>query len=209
MSFPKAEIELALIDVRKAYRLLHDYQRAAMDAAKYIGAQLGFSYAGGWPRFSDCSPREGKGSLDNWAWDWLNLVFYEFYFEKEIGGNEFLCLSILSFGDTGYFISDSPAADRTDVATFAEAENSGTKVGFLLYRTWNEEFNRFYDDKNVRRFLGNHGTVPEDLKETEILGKCCDFSRLADELSTEEVINELVRHAQSNGFPLERIKKAI
>ena len=41
MNISQKEIEKALVDVRKAYRLLHDYQQAVLDAAKYIGSRLG------------------------------------------------------------------------------------------------------------------------------------------------------------------------
>jgi hypothetical protein len=36
-----ASIEQALLDVRKAYRLLHDYQRMVMDALNYVGSSWG------------------------------------------------------------------------------------------------------------------------------------------------------------------------
>ena len=210
MSASTKEIDQALLDVRKAYRLLHDYQRAALDSAKYIGAQIGFTYSGGYSAFSDCTPRDGKGSLDNWSWDWLNLVFYDFHFTREIDENKVLNLSIWLFSDTGYFISDSAAAEQTDVATFAPVENSETKVGFLLYRDWRDELNQFPSDKDaVCRFVENDGELPSKLKVAGILGKCCDFSRLSDEVSTDTVIAELVHMAQSNGFPLERMNKAV
>lgn len=48
MNTNPAEIADALLDVRKSYRLLHDYQRAALDAASYIGNRLGLSYQGGY-----------------------------------------------------------------------------------------------------------------------------------------------------------------
>jgi hypothetical protein len=210
MSVSTKEIDQALLDVRKAYRLLHDYQRAALDAAKYIGAQIGFTYFGGYSNFSNCAPRDGKGLLDNWSWDWLNLVFYDFHFTQKNGEKDILKFSIWLFSDTGYFVSDDTATAQTDVATFASAENSGTKVGFLLYREWTAEFDQFrYDKDAVRRFIENDGELPSKLKDAGIIGKCCDFSRLTDEVSTDTVIAELVHLAQSNGFPLERMNKAV
>ena len=208
MSASTKEIDQALLTVRRAYRLLHDYQRAALDAAKYIGAQLGFTYDGGYSNFSNCAPRDGKGDLDNWSWDWLNLVFYDFTFTRKIGAKE-VHLSIWLFSDTGYFISDHTAAEHTDVTTFAPVENSGTQLGFLLYRVWNNAYDQFrYDKDGVRRFLENDGEVPGNLKDAGILGKCCDFSRLSDEASTDAVIGELVQLAKSSGFPLERVNRA-
>jgi hypothetical protein len=209
MSTSKKEIEQALLDVRKAYRLLHDYQRAALDAARYIGAQLGLTYNGGYSNFSDCAPRNGKGQLTCWAWDWLNLVFYDFHFSKKFGEKDFN-LSIWLFSDTGYFVSDNPSPVQTDVNSFAPVEHSGTKVGFIMYRAWKDELDQFrYDKEAVHRFLENHGELPRAHNEAGVFAMCCDFSRLSDEVSTDEVIAELVKLAKSHGFPLERVKKAV
>src|SRR5206468_2434303 len=80
------------------------------------------TYKGGYPYFSDCAPREGKGSLDDWAWDWLNLMFYEFHFQRETAKEQWLNLSIWLFSDTGYFISDERTREQTDVSTFVPVE---------------------------------------------------------------------------------------
>jgi hypothetical protein len=203
------EIEASLLEVRKAYRLLHDYQRAALDVAKYIGAQLGLPYAGGYPNFSDCSPRSGSGSLDSWAWDWLNLVFYDFHFLREYEDGKELNLSIWLFSDTGYFLTDNPELDRQDVSGFAPVEVSGTKVGFLLYRKWEDSYTKFLDDPAAMgRFLKDERDLPEDLKSGGVVAKCCDFSRLSEESSTEAVITELIELAKAHGFELERVKKS-
>jgi len=105
MSSSKVEIDQALLDVRKAYRLLHDYQRAALDAVKYIGSQLGFTYNGGSPRFSSCAPRPGKGQLNLWAWDWLNIVCHDFDFISESKEPEVLGLKIRLFSAIQAFLT--------------------------------------------------------------------------------------------------------
>ena len=210
MNASMVKIDEALLDVRKAYRLLHDYQRMALDATKYIGTQLGLTYKGGYPYFSDCAPRDGKGSLDNWAWDWLNLMFYEFHFQREITKDQWLNLSIWLFSDTGYFVSDVRAREQTDVNTFVPVDKAGTKVGFLLYRHWKQEYYQLKDNPEyLRRFLEHEGELPGLLKDDGVLGKCCDFSQLADEASTEAVIDGLVKLAQDGELPLNRVKKPL
>jgi len=227
MNSNSAKTTNALIDVRKAYRLLYDYQRAALDVATYISVQLGFTpYWGGVPRFSDCSPRSEKGSLDCWAWDWLNLIFYEFRFGKYIGDDEELRFSILLFSDTGYFISDTLNGEaneqKKEVSSFAEVERSGTKIGFLLYKSSKADRKKIDDAKAqfllcnsiqskdaCRRFLENEGEVPTELQEVGFLGKCYDFSCFCDAASSDAIINELVSAAQLRGFPLERVNKAV
>ncbi|MDC7218749.1 MAG: hypothetical protein PQJ59_02350 [Spirochaetales bacterium] len=68
------ELNKALLEVRKAYRIIYEYQKRVLDLVKYISKSLGYQYAGGWSKFSSPSPKNGKGSLDNWAWDWLRFL---------------------------------------------------------------------------------------------------------------------------------------
>ncbi len=92
----------ALVDVRKAYRLLFLYQKRVMELVQFMGDTLSFNYKGGWSWFSANTPSKGKGSLENWAWDWLNMYFYEFNFSsKEINKNK-INFSILLQSDTGF-----------------------------------------------------------------------------------------------------------
>ena len=77
------EVESAFTEVRKAYRLLADYQRKVLDLVDFIGSSFGRTYSGGYPKYGNPSPRNGRGSLDYWSWDWLNLYFYEFHFGTE------------------------------------------------------------------------------------------------------------------------------
>lgn len=204
MTSYSSEVTQALIDVRNAYRLLHDYQRAVLDAVRYIGAQLGFAYAGGYPNFSDCTPREGKGSLDNWAWDWLNLYFHDFHFVRNKEGDEALNLSIWLFSDTGFYASEHPSPDETDITTFAKAEESGTKIGFILYRHWRKEYNFIEDDEAVRSFLKRNGELPQLLKEAGICAMIRDFSFIVGQESTDALLDELVQFGQTNGFLISR-----
>ncbi|RYD71526.1 MAG: hypothetical protein EOP84_24740 [Verrucomicrobiaceae bacterium] len=198
------EIAAALLDVRKAYRLLHDYQRAALDAVNYIGTQLGFTYEGGYSNFSDCSPRNGKGSLDNWAWDWLNLYFHEFHFIKKVDSEETLNLSIWLFSDTGYYCSSHPEIDETDLSTFAKPEESNTKIGFILYRQWREEYEVAYEDEPVRLFLKEGGKLPPLLEKAGIRATLYDFSEVAGQQSTDVLLGKLIQFGNAHGFPLTR-----
>ena len=202
------EIELALTDVRRAYRLLHDYQRTVLDTAKYVGTQLGFTYDGGYPNFSSCAPRDGRGHLGCSSWDWLNLVFYDFHFTRKTADGKVLNLSIWHFGDTGYFVSDNPAADKTDVSTFAPAVSSGTKIAMLIYSEWLYGDFRYNKDQ-IKQFLISGCTLPAGMIAGGVIGKCVDFLRLAREVSTDEVIDEFVRQVQGQGISLERIRKSV
>jgi len=202
MNTRQAEIEKALVDVRKAYRLLHQYQRTVLDAAKYISARLGVGYEGGYPCFSDCSPRPGRGHLDNWAWDWLNLIFYDFHFSAKNGHREINFL-IRLFSDTGYFESRDPSAQTA----FAAVETSRTVVAFFFYTKWKDELDNFINAKEeIKRFLES-GQLPSPFKAAGVVGICRSFSCISDEESCDCIIDELLQLARTNGFPLKALTK--
>lgn len=96
------QIESALTDVRKAYRLLALYQRRILDTVmcfqKLLNNRL---FSGGWSLFSNVTPRNGRGSLDCWSWDWLNMYCYEFHFPEK--SDDITKLSIVHIADTGWF----------------------------------------------------------------------------------------------------------
>jgi hypothetical protein len=203
------EVERALLDVRRAYRLLHDYQRAALDAAKYVGSQLGFAYRDGYARFSAPAPKNGKNALGCWAWDWLNFVHFDLNFFRNIEGEKELGLSIMLFGDTGIYLGNARQDEEPDNSTFPAAEHSKTKVGFLLFRDWEDEWDGlFFGRDGMRRFLEQDGSMPEAISSTCVVGKCFDFSQLANEDSTERLITDLIQFAKTKGFTLERIKES-
>ena len=211
MSTISHDIDAALLDVRKAFRLLHNYQRLALDAAKYIGTQLGFRYGGGWSRFSWHGPKNGKGKLENWAWDWLNMMWYEFYFEPEAAGKEPFYFSLWLVSDTGYFASEDPAAERTALDLFASPEVSSTKVVCLLYDD-KADYDSIYafgaeSKEMMRRFL-DLGETPEVFERGKVFAKAYDFARLMDEQTTDALIDDLIRSAGTKGFSLARVGKA-
>jgi len=204
MKSSDAKIDEALLDVRRAYRLLHDYQRMALDAANYIGKQLGMTYAGGWPLFSDPSPRNGQGKLNYWSWDWLNLVFYEFHFSKAHPDNKTLRLAILLISDTGCFSSGEEPKGEPAGSDFAPPEQSKTKVGFLISAgEWPPAFKA--NNAGMKAFTDTDGDVPADDQAKGIFGRCWDFARLASEEETLLLIEELVVFANHHGVPLQQI----
>lgn len=202
------EVDRALLDVRRAYRLLHDYQRAALDGVKYIGSQLGFTYNNGYPHFSAPPPKNGKDALKCWAWDWLNLVHFDFNFSKTVEGEGDIYLSIMLFSDTGFYVSADKDAEYTDISSFASVENSETKVGILLYREWLEAWDTsFYEKESIRRFLEHDGELPEEIRLAGVLGKCFKFSQLSDQASADALVAEIIQFGTSNNFPLSRNRK--
>lgn len=204
MSASTVAVEQALLDVRKGYRLIHDYQRMALDAVDEIGKQLGMTYAGGYPKFSDASPREGKGGLNYWAWDWLNMVLYDFHFTRSLPERNLLRMSILLISDTGYFDSGQEPRSEPNGDDFIAAEKSKTEIGFIISaKNWPHP--SFMDNNaGMKAFIESGGALPAEMSKQGVIGKCCAFSRLATEEDTHALVEELIFYANRFGIPLNR-----
>lgn len=205
MKSSSTDIERVLVDVRKAYRLLHDYQRLVLDAVNYIGKQLELTYTGGYPKFSGPSPRPGRGNLDFWAWDWLNFVLYEFHFRKEEQNRPTLTFAAVVISDSGYFFSDTETTTKTDVSNFQSPEASKTSIGFLISaRGWDAP--TFLENKKqMKTFIESGGQLPPEFEQSGVIGKCYDLARLVTQEETDRLIDDLVLSAVTAGIPLKRI----
>lgn len=174
------------IDVRKSYRLLHDYQRMVLDVLKFIGEQLEIPYSGGWCKYSDAAPRNGKGYLDNWAWDWLGLIFYEFQFVKEEQDGTFLRLAALHMPDTGALQS----RDKVNTASFPPVDESKSLITFIFSRSdWDMSF---LDDVEKRAKFIEEGILPSSCTEIGMLSYTVDIEELTTEVNAREQV-KLIR----------------
>lgn len=211
MTMNSNQLDDALTDVRRAYRLLHDYQRLAMDAAAYIGRQLGLTYGGGWQKYHKQTPRDGGGHLGLSAWDWLSMMLYEFHFQLALPEDEKLLFSILLISDTGFFMESQGSEGKGAVAKYASAEQSQTCIAFLAttnVKAWQGP--AFVNDRELMRaFIETGGTLPEDYAAKRIFGKCCDFKRVATEDDTNRLIDELVAEMGRKGLPLKRLDRKV
>ena len=139
-----SQIETILVDVRKAYRLLYTYQRRVMDIIQFIGDLTSRRYQGGWSKFSNSSPKDGKGGVDLsfWAWDYLNMYCYEFHFADLVIGQNSVGLSVWLVSDSGFY--DSEIGDQPNIESFSSVENSATKLLFVIGKnTWHTKFEDF------------------------------------------------------------------
>lgn len=128
----------SLNEVRKAYRLLFDFQSRILNLINFIGGRFDFDYSGGFPKFGAQSPRNGSGHLKLWAWDWLNFYFYEFHFQSKVVNNDSLRFSIFIVCDSGYFdAKKSNTVSKTDTSSFLDTDHSLSKLIFVAAKnTW-------------------------------------------------------------------------
>ena len=128
----------ALLDVRRAHRILYAYQRRMLDLAHFIKSKLGMLEFYGIKHFS--KPIYGRSightplniRLDMWAWDYLYSYLFEYYLgEKEAGDKRHnYKLSLIQYSDTGYF--DQDGQRRCRISEFGSEGESGSKLLFFL-----------------------------------------------------------------------------
>ncbi len=98
-------INAALVDVRKAYRLLYLYQRGVLCLTEEIADALGFKFFS-WQSYFDRRSTRKTSPSEKWVWDMLPMYKAWFLFSQEASdpkpkkGECFLEISLLS--DNGY-----------------------------------------------------------------------------------------------------------
>jgi hypothetical protein len=191
----KQEFDEVLVDVRKAYRLLYQYQRRTMDLVKFIGDYFSYSYSGGWPWFSNGSPRKGSGSLDNWAWDWLSMYLHDFHFgTRKVDGNE-IKFSILLQSDTGFF--DVEMNNRLALEAFGDVESSESRIFLMVGKNcWMpvELLNESVISRKEKVFQSDDG------KGGQMFAKAYNLSEFINEESTLLMLSDFEKECAGVGI---------
>lgn len=186
------QLEEALFDVRKAYRLLYFYQRRVLDLVKFTGDTLEFEYKGGNPIFSAVTPRYGKGNLNLWAWDWLNMYYYEFHFGFNLIAGHNITFSIFIQSDTGYF--DIESNNRIAVESFAPVENTRTRLIFVVGK---DGWDITKLDPNTKVFSSQRTDFYDSLPDGGIMiGKAYNLSEFINEESTRLKIGAFISYCK-------------
>lgn len=203
-----SNLKNSLIEVRKAYRLLYDYQKKILDLVNFIGSEYGRSYNGGYSKYCNTSPRNGKGHLTNWAWDWLNMYYYEFNFHNE---NDKSYFSVILLSDTGFYQAkeeDSSFKDKLNINKYKSPENSETKLYFVLGQNmWDcEGFlkNGCWEDSNF--ILQESGVSERNDKSGKMIFKSYNLDRFNSIENTLLILKDFSSFCLSNNLDF-KLKK--
>lgn len=195
----KVEFSQSLIEVRKAYRLLYLYQSRVLNLMKFIEQSFDMKYNGGWSWFSDNTPREGKGTLDNSAWDWLNMYFYEFNFQLGQRTDSETSFAILLLSDTGIYDTDSE--EYLNVSTFNAPEKSSTRLVFIAGKNtwWNKP--PFKEDFDERIPIYTSSPVPycKSIGDDVMLAKSYPLEDFLNQESTLVQLRDWAEFCKKNG----------
>lgn len=181
------------LNVRKSYRLLHEYQHMVLDAVRYILSQFVIgSETGGVPTFANDTRANGYRFLQQPSWDWLPMMGYEFHFLTPCKDDP-VGLSFFIFSDTGYFFGEDNTVDHKEIlADYAAAEQSATIFAFILRKGPWKKLPFMQNKCQMRDFLKEGGCLPDNLIEDNHFGKSYDMSFLTSELKLNRIINDIM-----------------
>ena len=202
-----------LIEVRKAYRLLFDYQTKLLALVKYIGGKYGYNYNGGYPKFSANQPRQGSGNLGSWAWDWLNLYFHEFNFgSKKIDNNTKIYFSLFILNDDGYFQAcqkEQRNVDRLNPAKFEKSERSHSKLIFVGgLNCWSGKAYFAENNWNNQRLSLEEKGIHEE-ENGKMFYKSYPLENFFEESDVLEQLKDFEKECHAIGIPLNQVEMKI
>lgn len=194
-------LDKSLVEVRKAYRILFDYQTRILDLISYISSKTHFSYNGGYSKFSNSGPNNGRGKLDLWAWDWLNFYFYEFNFGSLKNQNADYTFAIFHLADDGFFSSQNQHENRkkTEIDDFTDEHDSSSKLIFVLGKnTWNDNWGKNWNSMEFT--LKEFDVKIDENLEKGILFKSYNINKLDCEENVFQILLDFKNFCKSNNM---------
>lgn len=149
MATTSENLSKALLDVRRAHRILYAYQKRMLDLVHFIQGKLDMPVKDlcGIKHFS--KPIYGRSIGHTplniwptmWAWDYLYSYLFEYYLGEKEAGDKLhnYKLSLIQYSDTGYFDQDGQKRGR--ISEFGSEEESSSKLLFFLeYKSKDSEW---------------------------------------------------------------------
>lgn len=193
------------LNVRRAYRLLYEYQGMVLNAVRYIESQLNMNGYCAYQRFAG-SFTDGTQILGRSSWVWLPMATCEFRFWKNLPDSE-LSVSFLVISDTGFIESEVETCTPEQLPDFTHANESSAKFAFILHsQCWHDKIIPFIENKTQMRKFIKDAILPEDLIKAGVVGKCHDMFCLTSEAEVDNVISDVIALAKEKSWPLERKK---
>ena len=211
MATTTKNLSYALLDVRRAHRILYAYQRRMSDLAYFIKCKLDMRKFRGFKHFSrPISKNSGYLTIwhDMWAWDYLYSYLFEYYLGEKEAGDKLhnYKLSLIQYSDTGYFDQDGQKRGR--ISEFGSEEESGSKLLFFLeYKSKDSEW-VWKDGSYMERIVLNKEVgSKEHTKEfrytsTGVKQILCSFplERFINMEATLEVLREFRSYCKEQGI---------
>lgn len=157
-------------NIRKAFRLLYQYQHCIQSLVEYVKSKYGFeNKTVGYKRFSNPIRRTTycnktyNANLEIsglWAWDYLYSYEFEYFMgskniNKKVNLSDVdktVSMSIIQVSDTGFYLKEN--ADATNIDTFEKVEKSKSILILICEIT----------DKNTRSHWDSLGFLNDKIQ---------------------------------------------
>lgn len=214
----KADIRQMMEDVRKAHRLVYQFQDRMIQLINRIANDYGLNHPVGRKRFSnpigsvrrgDDYPAANLRVHDKWAWDMLYTYEFEYYFGKVSRNGMNGCLTIFQVSDNGYYLADGHHLElgakthlyKRAVNDFWPADKSDSYLVFA-FESFPEQGHRLFlkHPKNsiVRLYGGDDDVIIEKKGDNTLVSKRFHIEEFFSRESVGELLEEFSRLVFSN-----------
>ncbi|MDI9849517.1 hypothetical protein QM467_15785 [Rhodoblastus sp. 17X3] len=181
-----SELSLALLDVRRAYRLLWSYQRRMLDMMCVIADAFEEHEFYVWePSYFEPPCKRTRDPSKHWAWDMLPMVNMAYLCLPEGADRNHpkkgqWMLEILLTSDSGFELSETE--NEPDSKTFAPAENAESTLTLLAWQCTADTDLNWHAKMWAAHDYPEGDDVLTDLDEMpfRVLSKTFELSTLAD-----------------------------
>jgi hypothetical protein len=214
----KKDIHQLMEDVRKAHRIIYQFQDRMLQLMNRIANDYGLNHPVGRKRFSNPigSTRRGndypEANLrvhDKWVWDMLYTYEFEYYFGKISRNNLNGCLTVFQISDNGYYLADGHRLEEGEgghlskraVNDFWSTDQSDSYLIFV-FESFPQQGHRIFlkHPKNsiVRLYGGNEDVIIEHNGENTIVAKRFSIEDFFSRGSVGELLEEFSNLVFSN-----------
>lgn len=214
----KKDIHQLMEDVRKAHRIIYQFQDRMLQLMNRIANDYGLNHPVGRKRFSNPigSTRRGndypEANLrvhDKWVWDMLYTYEFEYYFGKMLRNNLNGCLTVFQISDNGYYLADGHRLEEGEVGhlskravnDFWSTDQSDSYLIFA-FESFPQQGHRIFlkHPKNsiVRLYGGYDDIIIEHNGENTIVAKRFSIEDFFSRESVGELLEEFSNLVSSN-----------
>lgn len=198
-----AMLNAALVDVRKAYLLLHAYQRRVLDACRHIADRLSCDfyytvYHGG------RAPAPGNRPFQGYDWAMLPLYNFSLLFlppgeladPNAMKANDWM-LEVRVINDSTYLAMDGKW--EKEPSRTKDPKDGGTSVVLYAFlNTADLKRNWLWDVYQKTRWPAPRTLVRDEARSTAVYSVPFELSRLLDRDAIDEAVSEFATAIQTN-----------
>lgn len=194
----KENIESALLEVRKSYRIINLYQTRIVDLAKVVGDFFEMDYYYRASPILGSAPDAATPPWTRWNWYFLPLQNVSFLFSKEDWlkkpkeGNWLLDVSFQA--DTGLDILNTSYDKCPDPLKFKDASETKTSIGIYAFRigkvsdsAWSNWYDTIWNETNWPN-LNETVASGQGPYKVDVIGKRYSLAEFATAAATQNML---------------------